>query len=101
MRQTCHPEFHQTLLFEACNALGATLIIEVRLKDGFGSGIRRQSAISPTRTNTKHQSQSTLGLVHIALDRLTLAALTISWYRLIPACLVNNMTDHFHLNDSP
>ncbi len=106
MRQTCHPEFHQTLLFEACNAIGATLIIEVRLKDGIGSGksIRRSSAVSPTRTQTKHQSsqqsQSTIGFVHIALDRLTLTTLTISWYRLIPACLVN-MTDHFLSDDSP
>lgn len=103
MRQTCHPEFHQTLLFEACNALGATLVIEVRLKDGIGSGksIRRSSNISPA-CNTMHmssqQNQSTLGLVHVALDRLALTTLTISWYRLIPVSLIN-LTDMFHFDD--
>lgn len=97
MRRNCHPEFHQTLLFEACNALGATLTIEMRLKDGIGSGksLRRSSATSSS-SNAKYsiasqQNQSTLGFAHIALDRLSLTTLTISWYRLIPVSLANIM----------
>lgn len=105
MRQACHPEFHQTLLFEANNALGATLIIELRLKDDMGTGksIRRSSAISPTGGNVKQpmsqQNQSTLGIVYVALDRLALATLTISWYRLIPISL-GSMRDEFPFDQS-
>ena len=105
MRQTCHPEFHQTLLFDACNALGATLIVELKLKDDIGGGksIRRSSAISPTGLNAKQsfgqKNQSTLGLVYVALDRLALATLTISWYRLIPISM-GSMRDEFPFDDS-
>ncbi|XP_045028997.1 uncharacterized protein LOC116921958 isoform X2 [Daphnia magna] len=87
VRQTCHPEFHQTLLFDAANALHATLIIEVRLKNSVSSGKSISADISPLRIgdhSTSQQDQSTMGFVHIALDRLMLTTLTISWYKLIP-----------------
>lgn len=104
MRQSCNPEFHQTLTFEECDAVGSTLVIEVKLNEDMGNArsLRKSSAVSPTR-NVKplsaQQSQSSLGLVHIALDRLTLKTLIISWYRLIPSFLVN-MTDHCNSEDS-
>ena len=95
MRQTCHPEFHQTLLLNTCNDKNATIVIEIRLKDGISTGksICNSLALSPPHS-TNHisleQDPLTLGFVHIALNRLTLKTLTISWYRLIPSYMVNS-----------
>ena len=96
MRQTCHPQFHQALLFEACNALGATLVVDVRLKDSsayVGGGGGGRSA-----RRYQQQQPTSLGLVHIALDRLALTTLTMAWYRLIPAHLFD-LNDQFHYSD--
>lgn len=100
MRQTCHPQFHQALLFEACNALGATLVVDVRLKDpssGLGYGGRSSSMRRPHYQ--QQQQPTTLGLVHIALDRLPLTTLTIAWYRLIPAHLFDVHDQYHHYSD--
>ncbi len=94
MRQTCHPQFHQTLLFEACNALGATLVIDVRLKD---PGSYRSSG--GRKMSYYQQQQDSLGLVHIRLDRLPLTTLTMAWYRLVPAHLID-LNDQYHSDDS-
>ena len=96
MRQSTHPQFHQTLLFEACNALGATLIVTLRLKNdnrclrkALGGG--NAAGIFP---------EHSLGVVHIALDLLPLATLSIAWYRLIPCHLID-VNDEIISDDSP
>lgn len=94
MRQSCHPEFHQTLLFDICNDKNVTVVVEIRLKEEISTGksICSSPSLSPTHSakNLPSQDPSTLGLVHIALNRLTLSTLTISWYRLIPTYMVNS-----------
>ena len=100
MRQTCHPQFHQTLFFDACNALGARLIVVVRLKDGIVSGryIRKVSSSASARSLQKNPS--TVGAVHIELDQLPLTTLTISWYRLMPINSIDP-NDQIQSDDSP
>lgn len=97
MRQTCHPQFHQTLFFEACNALGATLVVTLRLKGEARSPIRKASSRAKGAPSQQEQS---LGVVHIALDNLSLTTLSMSWYRLIPGHLIN-LNDEIHSDDSP
>lgn len=45
------------------------------------------------------QQQDSLGLVHIRLDRLPLTTLTMAWYRLVPAHLID-LNDQYHSDDS-
>lgn len=83
MRQSTHPQFHQTLLFEACNALGATLIVTLRQKN---EGRHLRKALRGGGSDIDERS---LGIVHIALDLLPLATLSIGWYRIIPCHLID------------
>ena len=87
MRQSTHPQFHQTLLFEACNALGATLIVTLRLKNDC------RSLRKALRGGGNDVDERSLGDVHIALDLLPLVTLSIGWYRLIPCHSINISQD--------
>lgn len=94
MRQSTHPQFHQTLLFEACNALGATLIVTLRLKND------NRYLRKALRGGGNDANERSLGVVHIVLDLLSLATLTIGWYRLIPCHLID-VNEDFISDESP
>jgi len=100
MRQTCHPQFHQTLFFDACNALGARLIVVVRLKNGIVSGRYIRKVSSSASARSLQNNPSTVGVVHIELDQLPLTTLTISWYRLMPINSIDP-NDQIQSDDSP